>query len=104
MEERFEITEEEEAGHTRVTVTGELDLATADDLDARLATLAELGRPVLLDLRPLTFMDSSGLRALMVARERAERGWQLQIVAPEGDAREVLRISGVEDLLPLVSP
>lgn len=101
----FEIHEEDAGEEVRLVVRGELDLATADSLDARLAALADRKRPVLLDLRPLSFMDSSGLRSLMLARERAAGGdWGLRIIPPEGEARDVLRVSGVEDHLPLVDP
>lgn len=101
----FEIHEEDAGEEVRLVVRGELDLATADSLDRRLAALADRKRPVLLDLRPLSFMDSSGLRSLMLARERAAGGdWGLRIIPPEGEARDVLRVSGVEDHLPLVDP
>lgn len=99
----FELTEQRHEGEVRLAVHGELDLGTVEALEARLRELREARQPTLLDLRPLGFMDSSGLRALMVAREEAERGgWDLRMVAPEGDARDVLRISGVERLLPFV--
>ena len=101
----FEIHEEDAGEEVRLVVSGELDLATADSLDRRLAALADRKRPVLLDLRPLSFMDSSGIRSLMLARERASGGdWGLRIIPPEGEARDVLRVSGVEDHLPLVDP
>lgn len=101
----FEIHEEDTGEELRLVVQGELDLATADRLDTRLGALADQKRAVLLDLRPLSFMDSSGLRSLMLARERASAGdWRLRIIAPEGEARDVLRVSGVEDHLPLVDP
>lgn len=104
-ESGFTVVEQDAGDELRVVVSGELDLATADGLSARLLQLADAGRPTLLDLSPLTFMDSSGLRALMLARERAVRdSWRLRIVPPQGEAREVLRISGVESYLPLVQP
>jgi anti-anti-sigma factor len=100
---RFELREEPFDGEVRLIVEGELDLGTVEDLESRLGELREDGQAVLLDLSPLAFMDSSGLRALMLAREDADRdGWGLRIVPPRGDAREVLRISGVEPFLPLV--
>jgi stage II sporulation protein AA (anti-sigma F factor antagonist) len=100
---RFELREEPFNGEVRLIVDGELDLGTVEDLERRLTELREGGQAVLLDLTPLSFMDSSGLRALMLAREEADRsGSGLRIVPPRGDAREVLRISGVEPFLPLV--
>lgn len=55
-----------EPGRVRVTPRGELDLATAPDVERRLRELRESGFDhVLLDLRELAFMDSSGLRLVM---------------------------------------
>jgi anti-sigma B factor antagonist len=59
-----------EPGRVRVTPRGELDLATATDLERRLRELRESGFDhVLLDLRDLAFIDSTGLRVMM--RENA---------------------------------
>jgi anti-anti-sigma factor len=102
-EYRFELEERRDAAEVRVIVRGELDLGTVEQLEQRLQELREAGEPVLLDLSSLTFMDSSGLRALMMAREESERvGWGLRVVPPRGHARQVLRVSGVEPFLPLV--
>jgi len=74
--------EVEDTGSARVVhVRGELDLASAPQLSAVLseaAIAAEL--PVLLDLAEVTFIDSSALRALVIAgRELADAGRVLQI-------------------------
>src|SRR5688500_12492781 len=50
-------------GSTTVSVAGELDLATADEF-ARAVRSGLARGPVLIDLREVTFMDSSGVRAL----------------------------------------
>lgn len=67
-----------------VHVRGELDLASAPQLSAVLseAAVAALAAdlPVLLDLAEVTFIDSSALRALVIAgRELADAGRVLQI-------------------------
>jgi anti-sigma B factor antagonist len=85
----------------RLTLRGELDLGTAGQLESALA--AAQG-PVLLDLRKLTFMDSTGVRVLLEAAERAtgDRS-QLRIMAPaDGDARVTMEETGIAALLPLV--
>jgi anti-anti-sigma factor len=67
----------------RLTLLGDLDLATADALRARLAELKAAERPVRLDLSNLAFIDSSGVQALLVALTDARwHGWHLE-VAPE---------------------
>src|SRR5688572_14514578 len=61
---------------------GELDLATVETLRAALDAIESAGRLVL-DLRGLSFIDSTGLRLLVALHERAQRdGFQLALVAP----------------------
>jgi anti-anti-sigma factor len=84
-------------GGRRLTLRGELDLATTGRLEA---ALAEAGRPVLLDLSGLTFMDSTGVRVLLEAADLAGGG--LRIIPPvDGDARVTIEETGIAALLPL---
>jgi anti-sigma B factor antagonist len=64
---------------TVVTVRGELDLATAARLDSALDTLT--AEDLVLDLRPLTYIDSTGAR-LVVRRDAAARtsGQRLRVL------------------------
>jgi hypothetical protein len=50
-----------ESGHVLVTVAGEMDIATVPPLRKRLAALAVSGRPLIVDLDRVTFIDASGL-------------------------------------------
>jgi anti-anti-sigma factor len=70
----FWIDEEpEDTGRIRLGLVGELDLAGADRLQKRLQELGQLGAPLLLDLRRLQFIDSSGLGELVRAVSDARR-------------------------------
>lgn len=51
-------------GVTAVRVTGEIDLATAADVVEAVGMAARPGGAIELDLRPVAFMDSSGVAAL----------------------------------------
>jgi anti-anti-sigma factor len=95
----FDLTlERDERGASRVTLRGELDLATAARLEQ---ALAQAGNGVLLDLRELTFMDSTGVRVLLEAAESGPQG--LQIVLPaSGDVRVTIEETGIAPLLPLI--
>jgi anti-anti-sigma factor len=94
----FDLTVAHEAGTTRLTLRGELDLGTAAQLER---ALAEADGDVLLDLRRLTFMDSTGVRVLLEAAESGGPG--LRILPPaSGDARVTIDESGIAPLLPLV--
>ncbi len=71
-------------GKLLVTLLGDLDLAVAEKLSGRLEELKVARRPVRLDLSQLTFIDSSGVQALLLALTDARWiGWQLEV------AREV---------------
>jgi anti-sigma B factor antagonist len=88
----------------RVRASGDLDLETAPRLDAALTDAAASGRNVTLDLRALTFLDSSGISVLMRQAARAERdGLALSIIAPTARVARVLDVAGVTQLLPLVA-
>ena len=59
----------------RVALRGELDMDTAPEVERILEAVADRGNEVLLDLSGLTFMDSTGVRALLHGRNVcSERG------------------------------
>jgi anti-sigma B factor antagonist len=60
------------AAATRVIFGGELDLATREQAEAALLAAEAAGRPLIIDLSPLSFMDCQGLGLLLAARKRAE--------------------------------
>jgi anti-anti-sigma factor len=81
-----------------LAVAGEVDLDTAGVLtaaiDEALATVT--GFALVVDLDQVTFLDSTGIAALVAGRHAAvERGWTLQVVNPRGMVRRVLEITGV---------
>lgn len=91
----------------RITLEGELDIATAPEVEAALRDAADepAPGPCVLDLRALTFMDSSGLRAILSANGAARRdGWQLRLVAGPPAVQRVFEICGVTDGLRFVDP
>jgi anti-sigma B factor antagonist len=83
-----------------VAAAGELDIATAPELDGALRALDRSGELVTLDLRALTFMDVAGLRALLDARRYVRQtGRRIQILGPLHDAARVLELTGTRDLV-----
>lgn len=88
-----------ERGHlTLVSLEGELDLASQGAFRARLVDLLVAGRTdLVLDLGGLTFLDSTGLGALIGIRRRAHalRG-SLVLVCPPGTVRRVFEVVGLE--------
>jgi anti-sigma B factor antagonist len=91
-------------GVVRVTLSGELDLASVPKLEAELSDI-ESSAPgvVLIDLGGLEFMDSSGLRALVMANDRAgTAGRRLAIVPGPPLVRRVFEITKLDQHLDLV--
>jgi anti-sigma B factor antagonist len=88
----------------RLTLVGELDIATVPRVEAAVEAILRAGTPRLtVDLSRLGFIDSSGLRLFIVLQQRASaEGWKLALVRPEAQALKVFRVSGVEDHLPFV--
>ena len=101
----FSISTSDRDGRAVVVVRGELDLATAPDLEAVVTELLDEGQDVVVDLRELAFMDSTGLRALVAAHARVEGTEQrLLLVRPRPGAaiERILAIAGVESVLDLI--
>jgi anti-sigma B factor antagonist len=74
---------------------GELDVHSAPILRARLLDLMAERAPLVLELRVLEFMDSSGLAALLELRSRARQaGWSVRIQGARGRVRELLERTG----------
>jgi len=71
----FEIRETVDAdGASRVALVGELDIAVADGVEERLRRLRDAGRRARLDLSQLDFIDSSGVRAIVLGLKHARQG------------------------------
>jgi anti-sigma B factor antagonist len=101
----FSISVSDSDGRAVVAVRGELDLATAPELEQAVLERLDAGQDVILDLRGLQFMDSSGLRVLVAAHARASDGGpDFAIVRPPAgsEVAKILEIAGVEPQLHVV--
>lgn len=89
--------EETESGPI-IHVAGELDLASAPQLSAALTEAGREGTaPVTLNLSEVTFIDSSALRALVLAgRELTEQGRTLQIGPRSEMVNRVLSMTSLD--------
>jgi anti-sigma B factor antagonist len=87
-----------------VSPTGELDLAVVGDFEAALSDESLSGAAsVVVDLCELEFMDSSGLRVLLLSSDRfGEAGTPWAVAVREESAvSRLLSLSEVADRLPL---
>ncbi len=99
---RLTVTRVEE--QTVLAVSGELDLATVGEFTAGVGKCLAEG-PTTLDLHELSFMDSSGVRALDgLLRDAAREGWSFAIRGDlQRNVRRVLELTGMLAALPLVT-
>ena len=79
-----------------VTVSGELDVASSQVLERELAKLDEAPL-VVVDLRGLTFIDSTGLGVLVRAHQLAqEHGRRFGLVRGNGQVSRLLSLTGLD--------
>ena len=102
-EPSFELRIVRSDSRLHIAPAGELDIATAPQLEQAISeATSEPVSELVLDLRELTFMDSSGLRTLAQANVKAEQaGTALSIWRGSRQIERVLEISGLGPLLPL---
>jgi anti-anti-sigma factor len=100
----FSISTSDRGGRAVVLIRGELDLATAPELEKVVGDRLDAGDKVVVDLRELQFMDSTGLRVLVHAHARAGSEGRFVVVRPPagGPIAKILAIAGVERALQLV--
>lgn len=95
----MDISTRDEADWLLVQPAGEIDIATADVVQAHLSP----DRDIILDLTNVTFMDSTGLRTIVGAHNRLEQaGHRLRIVIPDGPVERIIAITGLTGALDTV--
>lgn len=100
----LDLTTEEADDSVRLALTGELDISSAVTVENGLARAEERKPAVLvLDLRGLDFMDSTGLRLVVGADARArEQGRRLVVVRGPDSVQRIFRITRLDERLEMV--
>jgi anti-sigma B factor antagonist len=93
-------------GHQVISVTGELDIATAEKAYAYISEIIDSWQvPVTVDLSGLTFCDASGLGVLAkIARHAREVGRQLKLTAARPSLLKIMRMTGLDGAFPELGP
>jgi anti-sigma B factor antagonist len=106
LSEPFRCEIEPARGHVAVVPRGEVDVASVGEIEAALRELRESGfNRLVLDLRHVTFMDSTGLRLMLAWDEEARRdGMEFGLVAGGPAVQRLLEIAGVRARLTFVDP
>jgi anti-anti-sigma factor len=100
----LQIEAHEHDGVAHVVLAGELDLSTIDQVEQELSRVEGEGPgTVALDLSRLTFLDSSGLRVIVSADQRARREKRRFVVVRGPDTvQRVFSITRLDEQLELV--
>jgi anti-anti-sigma factor len=98
----FTLTEERRDQVAVIAPAGEVDLVTVHEVRDALTRAASSCRRVVLDLRQVTFMDSSGLRLLVEAQQEAERdGFAFAVVRGPASLERLFEVTGLDGRLDL---
>ena len=101
----LEVETKQEDGAVRLSLTGELDLSTVQKVEDELRRVeGEGAETVVLDLSSLSFLDSTGLRTIVTADQRARKsGRRLAIVKGPETVHRVFTITRLDERLDMVS-
>ena len=103
MEGNFDVHTERDGTTLRVAPRGEIDLATIDLVREAVERERQAGDRLVLDLRDVGFMDTSGLRYVVEVCDRAERdGFSVALVRGPRAVQRVFEVAGLEPRLPFV--
>lgn len=93
---------QDEPGRLLITLSGDIDIATADDLGRQIAAGMEAGTgaavDVVIDLSGVTFMDTSGIALLI---DVANAAASIQLRDPSNQVRRVIEAAGLTSILPM---
>jgi anti-sigma B factor antagonist len=88
-----------------VVAHGELDVATVPQLEQAVQAVRAQTSAIVVDLREVTFMDSTGVRLLLQLDAQARTdGFSFAILDCEGPVRRVLTLTGIADRIPHAEP
>jgi anti-sigma B factor antagonist len=86
-----------------LAVEGELDLSTSSPFREAVTELVDASSWAAIDLRRVTFMDSTALGVVVAGMKRArEREGELALIGPTGSPRKVLSITALDQIMRIV--
>jgi anti-sigma B factor antagonist len=96
----------DEDGYQVISVTGELDIATAEQAYTYISEIIDgWPAPVKVDVAGLTFCDASGLGVLArLARHARQAGQQLRLISARPSLIKIMRITGLDGMFPELRP
>jgi anti-sigma B factor antagonist len=103
-EQGLTVASEQSEGVYRIVLRGELDVSTVSRFNGALADPAiRRSHALIVDLSELTFMDSTGLSAVLVAEMHSRtRGQRFAVVRGPRHVQELFRLTGVDHFLEVI--
>jgi anti-anti-sigma factor len=99
----MQITVKDDGVNARVQLTGRLDAAGVTAVWVPFNSLVEAKRGLIVDLSGTTFITSNGIRMLVAAAKTlTRRGGRLILVKPNSVVSEVLAVTGMDTVMPVV--
>lgn len=99
MQSHFQVDRRTDGSASVVTLSGELDVASAGSLEQALSEVSD-HQHLIIDLRQLDFIDSTGLSVLVAANQRAlDSGQRLGIVNGGTQVQRLLTLTGLTERL-----
>ncbi|HEX8073721.1 MAG TPA: STAS domain-containing protein [Thermoleophilaceae bacterium] len=93
----FQVDTRSEGGALIVAPKGEIDMATANRVAEALAGAGPEQRVIVLDLREVTFLDTSGVRLVVAEQRRAQEGsHRFAVVRGPAGVQRIFSISGLD--------
>jgi anti-anti-sigma factor len=104
IEDQLRVDAKHEDDRVVLRLRGELDLASVPLLQSELAAVALEAAPmIVLDLRELQFMDSTGLRTILAAHDRCqERRQEFAVTRGSDQVERLLSITRVSEHLRII--
>ncbi len=96
-------TEELADGVKAVFLTGRMDNAGTQEINASFSTLTDADKPMIaVDLSEVSFLASIGIRTLVSsARAVANRGGAMALANPQPLVAETLQAAGIDSIIPI---
>jgi anti-anti-sigma factor len=91
----IETRDEGDSGEVHVSLTGELDLTNAGDLELGLDQIADGGTRLVVDLNAVSFLDSAALHVLFKLARRCGRDRLAFVVDPGAHIATTIEIVGL---------
>ncbi|MCR5741291.1 MAG: STAS domain-containing protein [Gammaproteobacteria bacterium] len=86
-----------------ITLEGNLDTSTAPSLEADLVKELVGVKEVELDLTKLIYISSAGLRLLLLMMKAVKVPKNLTVINPNKTVKDVLKISGFDNLITIIN-